>query len=177
MSSLVLLETERLRLSGWRADQVDDLLQLHGDPEISRYLTLGGEPWSRDQATEAITSWIALFESQKLGKLRAERKSDGVLVGRAGYSIYPPTGEPELGFALFREHQGHGYATEAAAALRDWLFEATYYDHFIGFADTRNSASLAVLTRIGMERTHVEVFPDGVPCQFHILRKADWHGR
>jgi len=28
---------------------------------------------------------------------------------------------PELGWALAREHWGHGYATEAAAAVRDWF--------------------------------------------------------
>ena len=40
MSSLDLFETERLVLSGWRMDQVDDLVRLHGNPDVSRYLTL-----------------------------------------------------------------------------------------------------------------------------------------
>lgn len=172
MSGDVLLETERLLLSGWREDQVGDLIRLHGDPAVAQYLTASGTPWSREQAETAVRGWIALFAAQRMGKLRVTRKSDGVLLGRAGYGIYPPTGEPEIGFALFREHWGKGYATEAASALRDWLFSETDRDRFIGFADVRNHASLKVLRAIGMKETHVDDF-HGLSCRFHVLGKAD----
>ena len=114
---------------------------------------------------------MELFETQRLGKLRVTRKADGVLLGRAGFGVHGPTGEPEIGYALFREHQGHGYATEAATALRDWIFRDTEWVHFIGFADVRNAPSLAVLKRIGMRETHVSDF-EGMTCQFHVLEKA-----
>ncbi len=171
--SLDLFETERLVLSGWRMDQLDDLLALHGNPNVSRYLTSSGAPWTREQAKTALRSWIELFETRQLGKLRLTRKSDGKFIGRAGYGIYPRTGEPEIGYALFEEHHGAGYATEAAGGLRDWIFRETSAPHFIGFADTRNAPSLAVLKKIGMEETHVEVEPNGLTCQFHIYRRPD----
>ena len=171
MSDLDLIETERLVLSGWRRDQLDDLVRLHGDPEISRYFTSSGSPWTREKCAARLDEWIELFEQRKLGKLRVRRRSDGVLVGRAGFGLHGPTGEPEVGYALFREHQGFGYATEAASALRDWIFRDTDHARFIGFADIRNTPSLAVLKRIGMRETHVEDF-DGMACQFHVLEKA-----
>ena len=173
--SLDLFETERLVLSGWRMDQLDDLLALHGNPNVSRYLTLSGAPWTHEQAETALRGWIELFETRQLGKLRLTRKSDGKFIGRAGYGIYPRTGEPEIGYALFEEHHGAGYATEAAVGLRDWIFRETDAPHFIGFADTRNAPSLAILKKIGMEKTHVEVEPNGLTCQFHIYRRPD-HG-
>ena len=49
-----------------------------------------------------------------------------MFIVRAGFGIYPSTGEPEIGFALFEAYQGAGYATEAAAGLRDWFFSAEY---------------------------------------------------
>jgi RimJ/RimL family protein N-acetyltransferase len=171
--SLDLFETERLVLSGWRMDQLDDLLALHGNPNVSRYLSLSGAPWTREQAETALRGWIELFETRQLGKLRLTRKSDGKFIGRAGYGIYPRTGEPEIGYALFEEHLGVGYATEAASGLRDWIFRETDAPLFIGFADTRNAPSLAVLKKIGMEETHVEVEPNGLTCQFHIYRRPD----
>lgn len=173
MSELALFETDRLVLSGWRMDQVDDLLALHGTPEIARYLTLSGDIWSREQAETALRGWIELFKTRQLGKLRLTRKSDGAFIGRAGYGIYAPTGEPEIGYALFKEHQGKGYATEAATGLRDWYFRETQGSHFIGFADTRNAPSLAVLRKIGMEPTRIETEPGGLTCQFHILRRPN----
>ena len=171
MTDLDLIETERLVLSGWRRDQLDDLMRLHGDPAVSRYLSGSGDAWTREQCAARLDQWIELFETQRLGKLRVRRKSDGVLVGRAGFGVHGPSGEPEIGYAMYPEHQGHGYATEAASALRDWIFRDTQWDHFIGFADARNAPSLAVLKRIGMRETHVADF-DGMPCRFHVLEKA-----
>ena len=175
MSALHLFETDRLVLSGWRMDQVDDLMALHGSPNVARYLTLSGLPWTREQAERAVAHWIELFDTRQLGKLRLTRKSDGAFIGRAGFGVYPPTQEPELGYALFEEHQGAGYAKEAAAGLRDWIFRETDAPHFIGFADLRNAPSLAVLKKIGMEETHVETEPNGLKCQFHIYRRPS-HG-
>ena len=171
MSDLDLIETERLVMSGWRMDQLDDLVRLHGTEDIARYLSLSGQPWSREKAEAALVGWIELFETRRLGKLRLTRKSDGAFVGRAGYGIYPPTGEPEIGYALFAEHHGQGYATEAATALRDWIFRDTDAPHFIGFADTRNAPSLAVLRKIGMVPTRVEKEPNGLLCQFHVYER------
>jgi RimJ/RimL family protein N-acetyltransferase len=172
MSGLDLLETERLLLSGWRMDQVDDLERLHGTDAIARYLNADGKSWTRTQCETAVAHWIELFETRRLGKLRLTRKSDGAFIGRAGYGIYPPTGEPELGFALFEQHQGQGYATEAATALRDWIFRDTDAPRFIGMADTRNIPSLTVL---GMVRTHVETEPNGHGIQFHIYERPTEH--
>jgi ribosomal-protein-alanine N-acetyltransferase len=171
MSALDLFETERLVLSGWRMDQVDDLVALHGNPNVSRYLTPSGAPWTREQAEKAVSHWVELFENYQFGKLRLRRKSDGVFIGRAGFGIYPPTGEPEIGYALFEDHHGAGYAKEAAAGLRDWFFANNKGDHFIGMADTRNAPSLAILSKIGMEKTHVAVDHLGLTCQFHIYRR------
>ena len=95
------------------------------------------------------------------------RKADGVLLGRAGYGIYTPTGEPEIGYALYPEHHGHGYATEAASALRDWIYRDTAWDHFIGFADVRNAPSLKILGTIGMRETHIGEY-EGMACRFFI---------
>ncbi|WP_169195911.1 GNAT family N-acetyltransferase [Devosia sp. MC1541] len=171
MTELDLFETDRLILSGWRFEQVDDLVRLHGNPNVSRYLTVSGDPWTREQAETALKGWIELFETRQLGKLRLRRKSDNAFIGRAGFGIYGPTDEPEIGYALFEDFHGQGFATEAAAGLRDWYFKAGKGDHFIGFADTRNAPSLAVLAKIGMERTHVDIEPNGLTCQFHILKR------
>lgn len=171
MSGLDLIETERLVLSGWRRDQLDDLVRLHSDPEIARYFTASGAPWSREKCAARLEQWIEQFQDSRMGKLRVQRKSDGALVGRAGFGLHGPTGEPEIGYALFHEHQGRGYATEAATALRDWIFRETTWTHFIGFADVRNAPSIRILRGIGMRETHRADF-EGMACVFHVLEKS-----
>lgn len=171
MTDLTLFETERLVLSGWRADQIDDLIRLHGDPTVARFLTPHGQPWSREQMEKSLQHWIDLFASRRLGKLRVTRKSDGVLVGRAGFGTYPPGDVPEIGYSLYPEHWGNGYAFEAASGLRDWYFRETDGDHFIGLADVRNDASLKVLDRIGMTRTHIGMSHQQHYCQFFLYNR------
>jgi RimJ/RimL family protein N-acetyltransferase len=171
MNGLDLIETERLVLSGWRRDQLDDLLRLHGDPVVARYLAMGGRPWTQAEMSAALEHWIGLFESRRMGKLRVRRKTDGVLVGRAGFGVHGPDEVPEIGYALYPEHWGNGYALEAASALRNWIFAETAWTYFLGIADARNLASRRVLTGIGMVETHEEPEGDRM-LQFHILRKA-----
>lgn len=173
MAPETVLETERLALTNWLPEHLDELLALHGDAQVARYLTLSGTPWTRQQAEERLALWARNFAERRMGKLRLVRKTDGVMLGRAGFGIYPPTDEPEIGFALFPDHWGHGYAHEAASGLRDWIFRETDAPHFIGFADTRNTRSLKVLRTIGMTPTHVETEPGGLLCQYHVMRRED----
>lgn len=170
MSDLKLLETDRLVLSGWRSDEFADLMALHGDPIVARYLDADGVPWSEEKAALRFALWQENFASCRMGKLRITRKSDGAFIGRAGFGLFGDQQEPEIGYALLPAFHGQGFATEAVSGLRDWIFAQTNWDYFLGFADVRNAASLAVLARIGMAKTHVAVIDDQ-DCQFHILRK------
>lgn len=165
-----LIETERLILSGWSPEDYPDLVRLHGDPVVARYLAVEGRPWTDAEMRDALAHWMDLFASRRLGKLRVRRKADNVLVGRAGYGVHGPSEVPELGYALYPEFWGNGYAYEAASALRDWLFANTAWDHFLGMADTRNLASLKVLRKVGLVDTHQE--PEGPRMlQFLIMKR------
>ena len=170
-----VLETDRLRLTNWEPEHLDEVILLHSDPDVSRYLSVSGEPEDRQQAEARLVAWAKDFAAQHMGKLRVSLKRDGQFLGRAGFGI-EPNGEPELGYAFLRRHWGNGYAIEAARGLRDWIFSKTDHAYFIGFADTRNAASLRILQAIGMTKTHIAEELNGLTCQFHILRKADWHG-
>jgi ribosomal-protein-alanine N-acetyltransferase len=159
----VLLETARLRLEDWTDAAVDELVAMHADAEVQRYLDPSGFGWSRDKAMLRLAEWQREARDLGLGKYRLLRRSDGTFVGRAGFSHYGDT--PELGYSLARAHWGNGYATEIAGGLRDWFFETQPNDRFIAFAHRDNAGSLAVLHKIGMEHTG-EGEVAGMPHQF-----------
>lgn len=165
----VLLETERLRLEDWTDAAVDELVALHANPEVQRYLDANGEGWSREKAERRLAEWQAEQRDLGLGKRRLVRRDDGVFIGRAGFSRYGDT--PEIGYSLAHEHWGQGYATEIASALRDWYFSVRPEQSFVGFAHRDNAASQNVLRKIGMDWTHsAEVV--GLPHEFFIKRRA-----
>ena len=66
----------------------------------------------------------------------------------------PPGGPwtPEFGlyWALAAAHRGNGYATEAAAALCRALFAALHPKRLIAMTERSNTASQAVMRRLGM---------------------------
>ena len=82
-----------------------------------------------------------------------------------------PDDTPEIGYSLYPEHWGHGYAYEAASALADWYWRETTRDHFIGLADVRNEKSLKVLRRLGGVYTHTGGNDHGHLCEWYIYRR------
>lgn len=80
-------------------------------------------------------------------------RSTGELVGDC--AARPLADEPrqaEIGFTIAPEHQGHGYATEAARRLLGYLFAARGKHRVTAGCDARNAASARVLERLGMRR-------------------------
>ena len=117
-----MIETERLLLRRPTEADVESPPAWLSDPEVMDWLG-GIEP-----PAEVVRLWLAQWERFPTGKFLAERRSDAAPVGRVGANYYDPetwqrspAGEPELGWALAREHWGKGYATEAALAVRTWL--------------------------------------------------------
>ncbi len=70
----------------------------------------------------------------------------------------------EFGWVVHPDFQGKGYALEAAAAIRDFVFETLRPHRVQAFLDARNSASAALCEHLGMRREATileEQFNDG----------------
>jgi RimJ/RimL family protein N-acetyltransferase len=86
------------------------------------------------------------------GTWAAERKADGVLIGRIG--LWKPEGWPgvEVGWKLARHAWGNGYATEGARASIEWGWEMLDVPTLISLIHPQNHASMRVAERLGMHR-------------------------
>jgi RimJ/RimL family protein N-acetyltransferase len=61
--------------------------------------------------------------------------------------------QPELGWALIRPHWGHGYATEAAIAIRDWAHESRSISGLVSLISPDNVRSQRVAEKLGATPT------------------------
>jgi len=89
-------------------------------------------------------------ESSSRVILAVTRKEDGGCVGMVG--IGPKAeldGEIELGYYIADEHQGRGYATEAARAMADWAFAHMPLPYLVAIVRHDNPASSRVLEKLG----------------------------
>src|SRR4051812_17244610 len=79
-------------------------------------------------------------------------RETGTLIGDSG--LYrTPTGEVELGYTLGAAWWGRGYATEAAGRWLSVAFDELGINEVVALAEPANTASLHVLTKLGLIRT------------------------
>jgi RimJ/RimL family protein N-acetyltransferase len=151
-----LLETERLVLRKPRLEDARDLLEYVGDPDVMRWI--GGETGDLAAAVATIERWFKHWAENDIGHFSVEH--EGRVVGRVGFlvwdadvwevSSYAGASAPvtELGWTIARRHWGHGYATEAARALRTWAYDEAGIASVISLIDPANHRSIRVAEKL-----------------------------
>jgi len=157
------LHTERLRLRVPVSQDAEALYELFADAKVMQ--GLGKQPLSSVHEVRAmideemIGGWrVDGFGAFILETVATERQ----VVGQAGLMIFDTRdwsastwkeagthAQPELGWALARAHWGRGYATEAAAAIRDWALERPDVDRLVSLISPANTRSQRVARRLG----------------------------
>ncbi|MGL4174536.1 MAG: GNAT family N-acetyltransferase [Dermatophilaceae bacterium] len=142
-----VLRTDRLVLTSWHLDDVDDLFEVHSDPATMRFVR-HGRPESRDEVATLIGEYMAEYERTGVTKWRVA-DHEGRLVGRAGFG----TAEAgrELGYTIRRDRWRQGLATELARALVSWHREHAADMPLRAYVSQRNPASSRVLVKVGFE--------------------------
>jgi RimJ/RimL family protein N-acetyltransferase len=146
------IRTPRLSLRPWRGDEVDRYHRLRGDPEVARYLY--DEPLTRRQAADRLAGLhTEIAEEGVWMNLAVEVVGPGPVIGDVGLNWVNHTHrQAEIGYVFDARYRGHGYATEAAAALVDLAFTGLGAHRVCGRLDARNRASARLLERLGMRR-------------------------
>ncbi len=144
------LRTPRLVLRRYRDGDLEDLVAIESDLEVVRYLYW--EPRSREEVATALAGRIgpaSLGEDGDILQLAVEHGARvvGELVLWTRSAQHQ---QAEVGFVFSPRHRGQGLATEATAALLDWAFASGRIHRVFGRADARNSASVALMRRLGM---------------------------
>jgi RimJ/RimL family protein N-acetyltransferase len=154
--------TDRLCLRVPTLRDAEALYHLFADAEVMH--GLGKEPVSAvEDARAMIEEGMSGWKTDGLGPFILETTAtDGRVLGQAGLMIFDARGwtpstwakagshaQPELGWALMRAHWGHGYATEASAAIRDWAHECRNVDRLVSLISPDNVRSQRVAERLG----------------------------
>lgn len=161
---MVTLETPRLILRRWREEDVAPMAAVNADPEVMRWIR-DGSVRDEQQTRSGIQAWESEWESQGFGLFAVEIRSTGELAGFTGLSVpdYLPEVLPavEVGWRLGRSHWGRGLATEAAAAVVRFGFEARGLERIVSITQVGNDASERIMTKLGMRPVRETVNPTG----------------
>ena len=123
-SAVPVLETSRLRLRGFCADDLAPWLAMSQLPAYHRYLT--PEPMPAEEVWKLVLRSAGHWVVLGFGFWAIEEKASDRFVGAAGFlrlhrATEPPLGDaPEIGLVLHPAVHGQGYASEAVAAVLAW---------------------------------------------------------
>ncbi|ROR83035.1 Protein N-acetyltransferase, RimJ/RimL family [Plantibacter flavus] len=152
-------DTEHLRFRRMTQADLDEMAKLLGNPAVMEFYP---SPKTREQAA----AWIAWNEDNYaqhgLGLWIIETR-DGDFVGDCGLTWQRVNGELklEVGYHVSPAWQGRGFATEAAAASRDFALEHTDSLELVAIVHPDNRASSRVAEKIGMRRVDDDRGADG----------------
>jgi RimJ/RimL family protein N-acetyltransferase len=144
-------------------DDLDDMATLLGDPEVMRF-------YDRPKTREEARAWIEwnrrLYAECGYGLWLLRLQDTGAFVGDCGLTPQHVDGRSyvEVGYHVLGSLQGHGLATEAAAACRRYAAQHLGLDHLIAIIDPRNTPSQRVAQKIGLAPAWQTTTGRGRPC-------------
>ena len=171
LKELPPLETERLWLRHMVPSDIEYVRQMLADPRMTKYVIMGPMTWTAE-------TWLArTFERREkdgLTFLAVELKPSHTFIAQIGLLLQEVEGrkEVEVGYHLFPQYWGKGYATEAAKTCMEWAFEELNVPRVISLINPDNAASSNVAKRNGLALER-EVSFRGYPANMYVLNNPN----
>lgn len=178
-SGSVILETHRLSLREMTDEDLPSLRAMLHDPEV---MVAYEGAFSEEESLAWLRRMQERYRRDGFGMWAVVLRTSGEMIGQCGITRQRIDDDEviEVGYLFRRDHWGHGYAVEAAAASRDWAFRTLGTDEVYAKVRSTNVASMNVAIRLGMtvRRTFVTHYRgvDMPHLAFAISRSA-WQSR
>jgi RimJ/RimL family protein N-acetyltransferase len=157
---------DRWRLRAANSNDIDGLHALAASPLVYRYLFDGALP-DKEYITRLLTQSVANAGETGLGMWFLENVSTRY-AGCVELRPYPSPRSAEVVYQLDPRHWGQGLALRMAWTAITHAFSSLQIDSVIAGTDLPNTASLAVMRRLGM-RFHKDVhYPLGPGVEYVI---------
>jgi RimJ/RimL family protein N-acetyltransferase len=171
-----LLETERLRLRQFRADDLNANHALWNEPAVYKFMA--GKPSSVEDIWRDILQTIGHWQVLGYGYWAIEEKSSGHFIGNIGFGDFrrkmvPDMNDtPEAGWVLMTEYHGKGIGTEALAAMLAWGDAHLPHPKTACITAPDNVASIALARKFGFREVAQTTYKADPTLLFHRHRDS-----
>ena len=168
----MILETPRLILRPFAADDLDRMAELMANKDFMRF-SMG--PMTREQTQSFLDKVVGWHRDDLPSQFAMIVRSSGTLAGYCGFFHHEVDGakEIEVGYRLQRDFWNRGLTTEAARGVRDHGFRDLKLERVISLIHPENQASRRVAEKNGMilER---ETTYKGFPTFVFAITRTQW---
>ena len=137
---MIRLETARTIVRDARSGDAETVTAYRSDPGVTRYQRWNPTP-EEFRVFIARQETRSAFAIDEWHELVIERRTGAAIIGDVGVYI-PQPGDAELGITIAPQFQRNGFASEALAAVCDYLFNTAVARRIIARVDTTNEPSL-----------------------------------
>lgn len=166
------IETKRLLLRPLQASDVEPLARLWTDPAVTQFM---GGPREYEKVHAMIAEDLDAETPETYDLWPVIEKASGQVIGHCGLLEKDIAGQTEydVTYVFLKAAWGKGYATEIAAAIRDYAFDELGLKRVIAVIDQENAGSQHVAEKIGMTHWKDDLRSDGITRRIYMLeRKA-----
>lgn len=175
------IKTERLLLRRIKESDCHDLYKFTVKKEVAKYVSWTVHKsidvtrdlckmWEEAYQKDHTYRWAVVYHDTAIGVIDIRR-----LTSDSAY----------MGWMLDNIHWNKGIMTEAATAVRDYLFEKVLVDAIYAAHATENIGSGRVMQKIGMKPVSCEEYfaacdkepkheLNGMPVSFYKMDRTDW---
>jgi len=168
------IETARLILRPWRAQDLEELERLFADPAVRQ-----GRHFPPERIITIAESSLRQWQRNGFGPWAALDKSTGQWIGRVGLDElddWPDAHKVEVGWELHHAWWGKGLATEAGLAALQFGFGEHQLERIISVTALWNTAARRVMERVGLEYQGTRQWK-GVEVVWYALDRSVWQAR
>ncbi len=144
-------ETKRLHLKPTDIDDAEFVLRIMNSPKWLKYIGDRKVRTLKDAKTYINNKMTPLLEKRGFSNYTMITKSDDVKIGSCGLYDREDIDGIDIGFALLPEHEGLGYAYEAASKILESAKEIFHLKKLSAITTPENIASQNLLKNIGLE--------------------------
>jgi RimJ/RimL family protein N-acetyltransferase len=164
-----MIDTDRLLLRQMTTEDVDELVAIHAEPEVARFMGA----FDRVKVSEWLEQNQRDWSEHGYGRLAMVDRATGRLLGRTGLKYWPQFRETEVGWVLRPDAWGHGFATEAALACAEWGFENLDLPYITAMIRPDNRRSIHVAERLDMSPLREDILLEE-PVVVYSISREEW---
>lgn len=143
------LETQRLRIRAVAESDLQDLMSVNGDQEVTKY-----RPYGTWTTSEDATSWLGRMQALQASgsgvQLVIQEKSSNSCIGTVLlFKLDEVSSRVELGYVLARRNWGQGLMKEGLSAVLDHCFESAGLRRIEAEVNPENISSNKLLSALG----------------------------